>query len=92
MTQEKLDETRAHIRYSTALSWTSAGSIAGFLAPYIALGGTPQTIDKMFALYQQVTPKDIQDNAKRYFTAENRTVVTLAPRAKQPQPQQEAQR
>ncbi|HEX7862594.1 MAG TPA: pitrilysin family protein [Verrucomicrobiae bacterium] len=92
VTQEKLDETRAHIRYSTALSWTSAGSIAGFLAPYIALGGTPQTIDKVFALYQQVTPKDIQDNAKKYFTAENRTVVTLAPRAKQQQPAQEAQR
>ena len=78
VTQEKLDETRAHIRYATALSWTSAGAIAGFLAPYIALNGTPQTVDRVFALYQQITPKDIQDNAKRYFTSENRTIVTLA--------------
>ena len=76
--QEKVDETRAHIRYSTALGWTSAGAIAGFLAPYIALGGTPQTVDKLFSLYRQITPKDIQEAAKRYFTAENRTVVTLA--------------
>ena len=82
VTQEKLDETRAHIRYSTALSWTSAGAIAGFLAPYIALNGTPQTVDRLFALYQQITPKDILDNAKRYFTSENRTIVTLATKAK----------
>ena len=83
VTQEKLDETRAHIRYSTALSWTSAGAIAGFLAPYIALSGTPRTVDRLFALYQQITPKDIQDSAKRYFTPENRTVVTLATRPKE---------
>ena len=78
VTQEKLDETRSHIRYSTALSWTSAGAIAGFLAPYIALNGTPRTVDRLFALYQQVTPKDIQETAKRFFTSDNRTIVTLA--------------
>jgi zinc protease len=83
VTQEKLDETRAHIRYSTALSWRSAGGIAGFLAPYIALNGTPQTVDRLFALYQQITPKDIQENAKRYFTSENRTIVTLATKPKE---------
>lgn len=81
--QDKLDETRSHIRYSTALSWTSAGAIAGFLAPYIALAGTPQTVDKMFGLYQQITPKDIQESAKKYFTADNRTVVTLATRTEE---------
>jgi zinc protease len=83
VTQEKLDETRAHIRYSTALSWTSAGAIAGFLAPYIGLSGTPQTVDRLFGLYQQITPKDIQENAKRYFTSDNRTIVTLATKAKE---------
>jgi zinc protease len=83
VSQEKLDETRSHIRYSTALSWTSAGAIAGFLAPYIALAGTPQTVDKVYSLYQQITPKDIQDSAKRYFTSDTRTVVTLATKAKE---------
>jgi zinc protease len=83
ITQEKLDETRAHMRYSTALSWTSAGAIAGFLAPYIALNGTPQTVDRLFSLYQQITPRDIQENAKRYFTSENRTIVTLATKTRE---------
>jgi len=81
--QEKLDETRSRMRYGTALGWTSAGAIAGFLAPYINLGGTPETIDRLFALYQQITPKDILDAAKKYFTPENRTTVTLATKSKE---------
>ncbi len=83
ITQEKLEETRSHIRYSTALTWTSADAIAGFLASYISLGRTPETVDRVFALYQQVTARDVQENAKRYFNAENRTVVTLATKPKE---------
>jgi zinc protease len=74
---EKLDETRSHLRYGTALGWRSAGSIAGFLASYIGLTGTPDTVNRLFALYNQITPKDVLDNAKKYFTPENQTVVTL---------------
>jgi zinc protease len=65
------------------LSWTSAGAIAGFLAPYLGLSSTPATIDRIFNLYQQITPKDILDAARKYFTAENRTVVTLATKARE---------
>ena len=43
----------------------------------------PQTVEKLFAMYQQITPKDIQESAKRYFTLENRTIVTLATRPKE---------
>ena len=32
----------------------------------------------LFDTYQEVTPKDIQDAAKKYFREEGRTVVTLA--------------
>ena len=79
----KLNETRSHIRYSTALGWTSAGAIAGFLAPYLALAGTPATVDRLFALYQQIAPKDILEAAKRYFHPENRTVVALEHKPKE---------
>lgn len=79
---DKLEETKSRLRYGTALRWQSPGAIASFLAPYIALRGTPESVDKLFALYQQITPKDIQEQAKKYFTPENRTVVTLATKAK----------
>jgi len=48
------------------------------LAPYIGLRRTPETINKLFALYQQITPEDIRTTANRYFTVNNRTIVTLA--------------
>jgi len=38
---------------------------------------TPDTIDKLFALYQQITPQDIQMTAAKYFTDSHRTIVTL---------------
>ena len=75
---EKLEQTRSHIRYSTALSWTSPNAIAGFLAPYLSLRGSPETVEKLFALYQSVTSADIQEMAKRYFTPDNRIIVSLS--------------
>jgi zinc protease len=59
----KLDETRSRLRYSTALSMDSSESIASALAPFIALRRTPETIDKLFALYQRITPEDIRTAA-----------------------------
>ena len=75
--QQKLDETRSRMRYGTALGLNSANSIAGFLAPYIALTRTPASIDQAFKLAEQVTPEEIRANATKYFTEANRTIVTL---------------
>ena len=74
----KLADTRSHLRYGTALGWNSSGAIAGYLAPYISLGGTPETVNKLFALYETITPEDVRAMAKKYFTENNRTIVTLA--------------
>jgi zinc protease len=73
----KLDETRSRLRYSTALSMDSSESIASALAPFIALRRTPETIDKLFALYQRITPEDIRTAASQYFADDRRTIVTL---------------
>jgi len=75
--QAKLDATRSRLRYSFALRLNSSAAIANALAGYIGLKRTPETINKLFALYQQITPQDIQGIAKRYFAPDNRTVVTL---------------
>jgi zinc protease len=76
--QAKLDATRSRIRYSFALRMNSSSAVAVAVAPYIGLRRTPETIDKLFALYQQITPQDIREIAGQYFTANNRTIVTLA--------------
>lgn len=78
--KDKLDATRSRLRYGTALGWTSPDAIAGFLAPYISLERTPETVERLFALFNQITSEDIRDAAAKYFTENNRTIVTLATR------------
>jgi zinc protease len=48
------------------------------LATYIGLRRTPATVDKVFKLYEQITPETIRDMAAKYFVDSNRTIVTLS--------------
>jgi zinc protease len=79
--QTKLDATRSRMRYSFALRMNSSPAIAAALAPYVLLRRTPDTINRVFAVYQEVTPQDIRAMAAKYFTGNNRTIVTLATKA-----------
>ena len=79
--QQKLDEARSRIRYSTALGFDSSDAIAGALAPYIALRRTPDTMEKLMNLYETITPEDVQTIASKYFVEPKRTIVTLATKA-----------
>jgi zinc protease len=78
--QKKLDETRSRFRYSFAQQMDSSEAIAQTIAEYIALRRTPETLNKVFALADQVTPEDLREVARKYFREQNRTIVTLATR------------
>jgi zinc protease len=75
--QDKLDATRSRARYSFALAMDSSEAIAGALAEPIGLRRTPETINKLFDLYDTITPDDVRDIAAKYFAANHRTIVTL---------------
>jgi zinc protease len=76
--QDKLDATRSRLRYGTALSMNSSQAIARIISPYVALRRTPETINRLYSLYDQVTPEDIRNAASRYFVERSRTIVTLS--------------
>ena len=76
--QKQLDETRSRLRYGFSMAMNSNDAIAGTLAQFIALRRSPETIDKVFAMYDTVTPADIRNAAAKYFKQNNQTVVTLA--------------
>ena len=76
--QAMLDSTRSRLRYGFALGMNSSEAIADSLASYVGLRRTPLTIDKLFALYDAITPKDIRDIAAQYFIDSHRTIVTLS--------------
>ena len=79
--QKKLDDTRARLRYETALGFDSSEAIAGAVAPFLALRRTPETMDRLFATYDTITPEDVRAIAAKYFTDNKRTIVTLATKA-----------
>ncbi len=80
--QAKLDATRSRTRYGLALGMNSSEAIASILAPYISLRRTPETMNKLFSLYSQLTPEDLRAAAARYFVDHNRTIVTLSTKGK----------
>ncbi len=78
----KLEAVKSNLKYSFALALDDSQAIAEHLAPYIALRGTPEAINKLYTVYSSITPDDIQSMARKYFVAEKRTIVTLAHKEK----------
>jgi zinc protease len=74
----KLDAVKSRLRYSLALQMNNSEAIARTLAHYVSLKRTPETINRLFERYAQVTPEDIQRIAQKYFIENERVTVTLA--------------
>jgi zinc protease len=78
---KRLADTKSAAKYSLALSLDSPDQIAQALSQYIWLTGDPQSLNRLYALYDQVTPADLQAVARKYFVAEHLTVGTIGPAA-----------
>jgi zinc protease len=76
-----LADTKSAMRYSFASGLNSPGPIAETLGHYLQLTGDPETVNRVYELYDQVTADDIQATAARYFAETNRTVVVLTQEA-----------
>ena len=75
---KKLDAVKKNLRYRFALSMDNSEAIAGALASAIALRRSPETLNRLYAMYEQITPEDLRDAARKYFVENARTVVTLS--------------
>ncbi len=75
--QDRLDGVRKHIRYALALSMDNSETIAQIIAGYVALRRTPDTMNRLFDRYAELTPTDVQHAAAKYLTDNSRTIVTL---------------
>ena len=76
--EERLNSIKSHLKYNFAMGLNSPKSVAGTLTHYIGLTGDPETVNRVYELYDTVTAEDIQNAANKYFRVENRTVVTLS--------------
>ena len=72
-----LAATKSHMRYGFAMGLDNPGGIARTLGHYLQLTGDPETVNRVYRLYDQVTPEDVQRVATEYFAQPNRTVVIM---------------
>ncbi len=74
---ELLSDIKSNLKYSLASGLDTSDGVAGTLFFYISLTADPGSLNKLFDLYDKVTPADIRDMAKKYFILPNSTTVTL---------------
>ena len=63
---DKLNAVKKHLRYELALSLNNSDAIANTLAHYIALRRTPEALNRIYDLYEQITPEDVRDVARKF--------------------------
>jgi zinc protease len=73
-----LAEVKSNLKYSLADELGTTDGVAGVLAFYINLTGDAGTLNKLYGLYEKVTPADIQAMARKYFVRSSSTVATLS--------------
>ena len=82
MKSEPVDEdvlaaTKSHMRYGFAMGLDNPGGIARTLGHYLQLTEDPATVNRVYELYDAVTPQDVMAVANAYFADTNRTVVIM---------------
>jgi zinc protease len=78
---ERLAAVKSNLRYSFALRMDNTESVAAILADFLELAPDPETINRLYATYESITPGDMTEMAKKYFAENRRTIVTLAYKA-----------
>ena len=72
-----LAATKSHMRYAFAVGLDNPGAVAQTLGHYLQLTRDPETVNRVYALYDAVSPDDILMVANTYFADVNRTEVIL---------------
>lgn len=75
--EKTLGEVLSHVKYAFAPQLSTADRTADAAARFIALTGDINSINAYYAMFDKVTSADVKRVAQKYFTAANRTTVTL---------------
>ena len=73
----RLEVVKKHLRYALALRMDNSESVAQIATSMVALRRTPETLNRLYDLYAQLTPQDVQKAAARYLVDSGRTIATL---------------
>ena len=73
-----LERTKSNLKYSYAMGIDTPGAIARSLSHYIQLTGDPESVNRLYALYDDVTADDIKMVANKYLNPEHLTIATIS--------------
>jgi zinc protease len=74
---ERLADVKSHLKYSFAMGLDNPDAVARVLSNYYAMTGDPDSVNRVYAIYDQISVSQIQEVANKYFKPTNRTVVIL---------------
>jgi zinc protease len=77
---KRLADLQRRLRYGFLMGLQTPDSVAGRVAPFIALHGGLSGLDRLYTTYASITPGDVQAAAERYLQPERRTVGVLTSR------------
>jgi zinc protease len=78
-----LKDTKSHLKYSFAMNIDNPTSIAESLSAYTWLTNDPESLNRLYALYDKVTAEDLMMVAKKYILPNTLTIGTISPNAKE---------
>ncbi len=82
--EARLREAVAHRRYAFVAGLDTTEAIGGLLARSMHIRRSLQAVENLFRLYDGLTPEDLCQAARKYFTDERLVITTLAGEALDP--------
>lgn len=79
--EQLLEKTKSRLKYSFAMGIDNPSTIANSLCAYITLTGEPESLNRLYAMYDKVTNDDLKMVASKYFIPSGLTITTISPDA-----------
>jgi zinc protease len=76
--EKLLADTKSHLKYIFAMRIDNPDDIASTLCHFIALTGDPETVNRVYKLYDKVSVKDIKEITNKYFVPSGLTISTIS--------------
>jgi zinc protease len=76
--EQLLSKTKSLLKYSYAMGIDNPSTIANSICSYVMLTGDPESLNRLYALYDTVTVADLKMVAAKYFVPSGLTVATIS--------------
>jgi zinc protease len=76
--KETLDRVKSNLKYSYAMRIDTPDAIANSLAHFIQLTGDPETVNRVYDMYDRVTVEDVKMVAAKYLVPTGLTIATIS--------------